>query len=68
MEEPHDSFLSLLVITGVPYLGDQPYNVGLQEIAPQHFISRERDCHGLEKYINVSDLKELASNNTSGLS
>jgi hypothetical protein len=32
LKQPHDSFLTVLVITGVPSRGDQPYSVGLQKL------------------------------------
>jgi hypothetical protein len=67
VKHPHDSRLTVLVITGLPSLGYQPYSVGLQKHVPQHFISRGRDCQGLEK-TPVSDLYELPSKNTTGLS
>ena len=40
VKQPHDSFLTVLVITGVPSCGDQPYSVGLQKLTPQHLIAR----------------------------
>ena len=56
VKQPHDMFLTVLVITGLPSRGDQPYSVGLQKRAPQHFIACDRDCQRLEKHLNVSDL------------
>jgi hypothetical protein len=56
VKQQHDSFLTVLMIIGVPSLGDQTYSVGLQKLAPQHFISRGRDRQGLEENRNVSDL------------
>jgi hypothetical protein len=56
VKQPHDSFITVLVITGVPSRGDQPYSVGLQKLAPKQFIPRVRDCQRLEKHLNVSDL------------
>jgi hypothetical protein len=47
-KQPNDSFLTLLVIKGVPSRGDQTYSVGLQNLAPQHFIARGRDSQRLE--------------------
>jgi len=40
VKQPHDSFRTVIVVTGVPSRGDQPYSVGLQKLAPQHFIAR----------------------------
>ena len=34
VKQPHDTFLSVLVITGLPSRGDLPYGVGIQELAP----------------------------------
>ena len=56
VKQPHDSFLTAFIITGLPSRGDQPYSVGIQKLAPQNFIACGRDCHGLEKNLNVSDL------------
>ena len=54
VKQPHDSFLTLLVITGVPSRGDQTYSVLLQKRAPQQFIAGGRDLQELD--LNVSDL------------
>jgi len=56
LKKSHDSFLTVLVITGLPSRGNQPYSVELQKPAPQHIIARGCDCQGLEKNLNVSDL------------
>jgi hypothetical protein len=40
VKQPSGSFLTVLVITGVPCRVDQPYSVGLQKFAPQHVIAR----------------------------
>jgi len=40
VKQQHDSFLNVLVITGVLSLGDQPYSVGLQRLTPQELIAR----------------------------
>jgi hypothetical protein len=56
VKQPHDSFLTVVVITGVPSRGDQTYRVWLQKLAPQHFIARGRHRHGFEESLNVSDL------------
>ena len=56
VKQPHVSFLTVLIITGVPSRGDHPYIVGLQKLAPQQFIARGRNCQTLEKHLNVSDL------------
>jgi hypothetical protein len=40
VKQPHDSFITVVVIKGVPSLGDQPNSVGLQKIAPQQLIAR----------------------------
>jgi hypothetical protein len=40
VKQSQDSFLSVLVITGVPSDGEKPYSVGLQKLAPQHLIAR----------------------------
>ena len=47
VKQPHDGFLTAL-ITGVPSRMDQPYCVGLQNLAPQQFIARGRDCQTRE--------------------
>jgi len=56
VKHPHESFLTVLVITGVPSRGDQTYSVGLHKLAPQQFIARGRDRQGLEENLNVSHL------------
>ena len=38
-KQPHDSFLTVIVITGVPSRGDHPYSGGFQKPPPQHFIA-----------------------------
>jgi hypothetical protein len=40
VKQLHDSFISLLVITGVSSRVDQPYSVRLQKHAPQQFVAR----------------------------
>jgi len=40
-KQPHDSFLTVLVITGVPSRGYQPSSVGLQKLAPQLLIAAD---------------------------
>jgi len=55
VKHPHDKFLTVLVITGVPSRADQPYCDGHKKVVPQHFIARGRDCQGLDKNLNVSD-------------
>ena len=56
MKKPFHRFLSVLVITGVPFRGIQSYRVGFQKLAQLQFISRGRDCQGLEENLHVSDL------------
>jgi len=56
MKQPYDSFLTVLVITGIPSPDDQTYSVGLQKIEPQKFIAPGRVCPGLEGNLKVSDL------------
>ena len=55
VKQSHDSFLIVLVITGVPYCGNQTYIVGHEKLAPQQFITRGRDRQRLEDNLNVSD-------------
>jgi hypothetical protein len=40
VKQPHDSFLTVLVIKGEPSRRDHPYSVVLQKLAPQHLIAR----------------------------
>jgi len=40
VKQPRDSFLTVLVITGLLSRGYQPYSVGLQKLAPQQLIAR----------------------------
>jgi len=68
VKQPHDSFLTVLVITGLPSRGVQTYSVGLQKLAPQHLIAGWRDCQGFEKNLDISDLQNLAAKHTTGLS
>ena len=56
VKQPHDSYLTVVVITGLPFRGDQLYSVGLQKLTPQHFIACGSDCQSLEKNLNDSDL------------
>jgi len=57
LKNPHDIFIAVLVITGVPSRGDQPYSAGLQKHMAQQFIALARDSQGLEKNLNVSICK-----------
>jgi len=56
VKQPYDSSLTVLVIIGLHSRADMPYSVGIQKHAPQHFIACGRDCQGLQKNINVSNL------------
>ena len=56
MKKLYHRFLSVLVITGVPFRGIQSYSVGYQKLAQLQFIARGRDCQGLEENLHVSDL------------
>ena len=56
VQQSHDSVLTVIVITGVPYSVAQTYSVALKQLPTQHFIACGRDYQGLEKYLNVSDL------------
>jgi len=56
VNQPHDSFVTVLVITGVTSNGDQPHGVGLQKLAPQQFIACVRDCKRFDKHLDISDL------------
>jgi len=56
VKQTHDSFLTVLVITGVPSCRDQTYSVGLHKLTPQHIIAIELDCQRLEKHLDITDL------------
>ena len=56
VKQPHDSFLTVLVVTGEPSNVDQPYNVGLEKLAPQLFIACRRGCQRLVNHLDISDL------------
>jgi hypothetical protein len=68
VKQPHDSFLTVLVIKGVPSSGDQPYYVGLQKLKPQHLIAQRRDCQGFEKNFDISDMQNFTAKDTTALS
>jgi hypothetical protein len=42
VKQPHDSFLTVLVIKCVPSRGEQPYSVGLQKLRPTPYCTLTR--------------------------
>jgi len=56
VKQPHDSFLTVLVITCVNSRADYSCSVSLQKLAPKTYYCTWRNHQGLEENNNVSNL------------
>jgi len=67
MQQPHQGFLALPLIKGVPFRRDESYGVGLPNPFAQDLIACRRDLNHLDKKVDVTDMHELSSKHSTRL-
>ena len=67
MQQQHHGLLAVLVIPGVHSLRNESYSVGFQKQFAQELITCRCDRYRLDKDINVANVHELASKQSTSL-